>query len=180
MVLWELFKTFFFMGFVSFGGGYAMIPIIESAVTEYGWMSAERLTNMIVIAGMSPGPIAANSAILVGYSTAGISGAIISAIAMLLPSMILVITVATFFIKLHHNSVVEAMFYGLKPLVTSLIIFAAISFIQANQLVTLNLSFRSVSLVIIFGLSLFALLKLRWNPVYVIVLSGLVGVALYS
>jgi chromate transporter len=180
MVLWELFQTFFVMGFVSFGGGYAMIPIIESAVTEYGWMSAERLTNMIAIAGMSPGPIAANSAILVGYSTAGISGAIISFVAMLLPSMILVIMVATFFIKFHHNSVVESIFYGLKPLVTSLIIFAAISFAQANQLVTLNLTFRSLSLVVIFGLSLFALLKLRWNPVYVILLSGLVGVALYS
>lgn len=180
MVLWQLFQTFFLMGFVSFGGGYAMIPIIEAAVTEYGWMSAERLANMIAIAGMSPGPIATNSAILVGYSTAGISGAIVSAIAMLLPSIILVITVATFFIKLHHNSVVEAMFYGLKPLVTSLIIFAAISFAQSNNLVTLNINYQSISMLVIFGLSLFALLKLRWNPVYIIILSGLVGVALYS
>src|SRR3954453_164633 len=103
MVLWELFKTFFITGFVSFGGGYAMIPIIENAVTEYGWISAERLTNMIAIAGMSPGPVAANSAILIGYSAAGISGALISAIAILLPSLILVITVAAFFMKLHHN-----------------------------------------------------------------------------
>ncbi|MEH7012127.1 chromate transporter [Neobacillus niacini] len=180
MVLWELFQTFFLMGFVSFGGGYAMIPIIENAVTEYGWMSAERLTNMIAIAGMSPGPVAANSAILIGYSAAGISGAVVSAMAILLPSLILVITVAAFFIKLHHNPVVERMFYGLKPLVTSLIIYAAIKFALANNLITLDISFRSISLVIIFGLSLFALFKLRWNPVYVIALSGLVGVALYS
>jgi chromate transporter len=168
------------MGFVSFGGGYAMIPIIETAVTEYGWMSTQQLTDMIAIAGMSPGPIATNSAILVGYSTAGIAGAIISAIAILLPSMILVILVAAFFIKLHHNPTVESMFYGLKPLVTGLILFAAISFAQSNHLVTLNISFRSVSLLVIFGLSLFALLKLRWHPAYVIVLSGLVGVTLYS
>jgi chromate transporter len=180
MVLWELFKTFFLMGFVSFGGGYAMLPIIEAAVTEYGWMSAERLTNMIAIAGMSPGPVAANSAILIGYSAAGINGAIVSALAILLPSLILVITVSAFFIKLHHNPVVERMFYGLKPIVTSLIIYAAIKFALANNLITLDISFRSISLVIIFGLSLFALFKLRWNPVYVIVLSGLVGVALYS
>jgi chromate transporter len=180
MVLWELFKTFFLMGFVSFGGGYAMLPIIEAAVTEYGWMSAERLTNMIAIAGMSPGPVAANSAILIGYSAAGINGAIVSALAILLPSLILVITVSAFFIKLHHNPVVESMFYGLKPIVTSLIIYAAIKFALANNLITLDISFRSISLVIIFGLSLFALFKLRWNPVYVIVLSGLVGVALYS
>ncbi|MDR7076888.1 chromate transporter [Neobacillus niacini] len=180
MVLWELFKTFFITGFVSFGGGYAMIPIIEKAVTEYGWISAERLTNMIAIAGMSPGPIAANSAILIGYSAAGISGAIVSAIGILLPSLILVITVAAFFVKLHHNPLVERMFYGLKPLVTSLIIFAAIKFALANNMINLGISFRSISYCLIFGLSLFALLKLRWNPVYVIILSGLLGVALYS
>jgi chromate transporter len=180
MVLWELFQTFFIMGFVSFGGGYAMIPFIESAVTEYGWISSEQLTNIIAIAGMSPGPVASTSAILIGYTAAGISGAFVSAIAILLPSLILVIFVAAFFIKLHHNPVVEKMFYGLKPLVTSLIIFAAIKFVLANNLIPIDLTFRSLSLVIIFGLSLFALLKLRWNPVYVILLSGLVGVALYS
>jgi chromate transporter len=180
MVLWELFQTFFIMGFVSFGGGYAMIPIIESAVTEYGWMSSEQLTNIIAIAGMSPGPVAANSAILIGYTTAGISGALVSAIAILLPSLILVIGVAALLLKLHHMPVVEKMFYGLKPIVTSLIIFAAIKFAIPNNLVSTDLSLRSISLIIIFGLSLFALLKLRWNPVYVILLSGLVGVALYS
>ncbi|OLS39994.1 chromate transporter [Bacillus sp. MRMR6] len=180
MVLWELFKTFFIMGFVSFGGGYAMIPIIENAATQYGWMSAEQLTNMIAIAGMSPGPMATNSAILVGYTAAGIEGAIVSALAMLFPSMILVLTVAAFFIKLHHNPAVEAMFYGLKPLVTSLIIFAAIRFALSNNIVSVRFSWHALSTLLIFGLSLFALMKLRWNPIYVIVLSGLVGVALYS
>jgi chromate transporter len=168
------------MGFVSFGGGYAMIPIIEAAVTKYGWMSVERFTDMIAIAGMSPGPIAANSAILIGYSTAGLSGAIVSAVAILLPSLILVITVGAFFIKLHHSPIVERMFYGLKPIVTSLIIFAALKFALANNLITFQPSFRSISLLLIFGLSLFALLKLRWNPFYVIILSGFIGVSLYS
>jgi chromate transporter len=180
LVLWNLFHTFFIMGFVSFGGGYAMIPIIEAAVTKYGWMSTEQFTDMIAIAGMSPGPIAANSAILIGYSTAGLSGAIVSAVAILLPSLFLVITAASFFIKLHHNPVVERMFYGLKPIVTSLIIFAALKFALANNLITFQVSFRYISTVIIFGLSLFALFKLQWNPVYVIILSGLVGVTLYS
>jgi chromate transporter len=180
MVLWELFHTFFFMGFFSFGGGYAMMPFIDAAVTKYGWMSSEQLTNMIAIAGMSPGPIAANSAILIGYSTAGISGAILSAVAILLPSVILVLIAAAFFVKWHHKPLVEAMFYGLKPLVTSLIIFAAISFAEANHLVAFNVSFRSISLWFIFVLSLFALLKLRWNPIFVIILSGLLGVTLYS
>ena len=179
MVLLQLFKTFFWIGLVSFGGGYAMIPIISSEVHHYGWITTERFTNMIAIAGMSPGPIATNSAILVGYSTAGFLGAITSTIAILIPSMMLVMIVATFFMKINHNPAVQSVFYGLKPLVTSLIIYAALSFGLSNHLITLNISFRTVSLVLVFGLSLFALLKLRWHPAYVIILSGLVGVALY-
>lgn len=180
MLLWELFHTFFIMGFVSFGGGYAMIPIIEKAAANYGWMSAEQMTNLIAIAGMSPGPIAANSAILIGYSTAGFSGAVISAIAILLPSLILVLTVATFFHKLHHNPILESIFYGLKPIITSLIIYAAIRFAWSNNMFRPILSYRSITTVVIFGMSLFALFRLRWNPVYIIILSGLVGIALYS
>jgi chromate transporter len=180
MVLWELFKTFFFIGFVSFGGGYAMIPIIEMQVSQHGWMTAEKFTNMIAIAGMSPGPIATNSAVLVGYSTAGFSGATMAAIGILLPSLFLVIIIATFFKKFHDNPIVQSLFYGLKPLVASLIIYAAISFSLSNNLITENISFHSVSLLLIFSGSLFALLKLRWHPLFVIVLSGLVGVALYS
>ena len=180
MVLWELFSTFFLIGFVSFGGGYAMIPVIEAEVSQHGWMTTQQFTDAIVIAGFSPGPIATNSAVLVGYSAAGISGAILAALGILLPAIILVIVVGTFFIKLHHYLVVQSMFYGLRPIVTSLVAYAAISFALSNNLVSLNVSWQSVSLLLIFGLSLFALWKLRWNPASVIVLSGLVGVVLYS
>ena len=170
MILWQLFYTFFIIGFVSFGGGYAMIPIIETEVMQHGWMTSEQLTNMIAIAGMSPGPIGANIAVLIGYSTAGI----------LLPSLILVLIVATFFMKLHHHLIVQSMFYGLKPIVTSLILYAAISFALSNNLITLDVSLHTISLLFIFTLSLFALVKFRWNPIYVIALSGLVGVLFYS
>ncbi|MGG3467410.1 chromate transporter [Neobacillus pocheonensis] len=180
MVLWQLFKTFFWIGLVSFGGGYAMIPIINSEVTRFGWISTERFTNLIAISGMSPGPIATNSAILVGYSTSGLAGAIISAIAIIIPSIILVILIASFFKKMHDNKFVQSMFYGLKPIVTSLIIYASISFAFSNDLLTYNISFRMVSQLLIFGLSLLALVKFRWHPIYVIILSGLVGVALYT
>ena len=180
MVLWELFSTFFIIGFVSFGGGYAMIPVIETEVSQHGWMTMQQFTDAIAIAGMSPGPIATNSAVLVGYSTAGVTGAMIAALGILLPAIILVIVVGTFFIKLHHNPVVQSMFYGLRPIVTSLVVYAAISFALSNNLIEPRISWQTISLLLIFGLSLFALLKLRWNPAYVIVLSGLVGVVLYS
>ena len=104
MVLWQLFYTFFIIGFVSFGGGYAMIPIIETEVMQHGWMTSEQLTNMIAIAGMSPGPIGANIAVLIGYSTAGLPGAIISTLGILLPSLILVLIVATFLYETSSSS----------------------------------------------------------------------------
>lgn len=180
MLLWQLFKTFFIIGLVSFGGGYAMIPVIETEVSRYGWLTVQQFTDAIAIAGMSPGPIATNIAILVGYSTAGITGAIISAFGILVPALIFVIVIALFFSKLHHYPVVQSMFYGLRPIVTSLIIYAAISFALSNNMISLDISWHTLSLLLIFGLSLFALVKLRWHPVYVIFLSGLVGVALYT
>ncbi|MGE7591706.1 chromate transporter [Peribacillus frigoritolerans] len=180
MELWELFSTFFIIGFVSFGGGYAMIPVIESEVSQHGWMTTQEFTDIIAISGMSPGPVTANSAILVGYSTAGLAGAISSALGILLPAIIIVTVIATFFSKLNHYPVVQSMFYGLRPIVTSLIIFAAISLALSNHMIAVNFSWHTISLLLVFGLSLFALMKLRWHPAYVIILSGLVGVVLYS
>ena len=180
MVLWELFRTFFVIGSVSFGGGYAMIPIIEAEVLQHGWMTTQQFTDVIAIAGMSPGPIAANSAILVGYSTAGVIGAIVSILGILFPAIILVIVVASFFTRLHHYPVVHSIFYGLRPIVTSLVIFAAIRFALSNNMINLNNLQMTLSFLLVFGLSLVALIKFRWHPVYVILLSGLVGIALYS
>ncbi|MEP9405378.1 chromate transporter [Peribacillus frigoritolerans] len=180
MELWQLFSTFFIIGFVSFGGGYAMIPVIESEVSQHGWMTTQEFTDIIAISGMSPGPVTANSAILVGYSTAGLAGAISSALGILLPAIIFVTVIATFFSKLNHYPVIQSMFYGLRPIVTSLIIFAAISLALSNQMIAPDFSWHTISLLLVFGLSLFALMRLRWHPAYVIILSGLVGVVLYS
>ncbi|MDW7615656.1 chromate transporter [Peribacillus simplex] len=180
MELWELFSTFFIIGFVSFGGGYAMIPVIGSEVSQHGWMTTQQFTDVIAISGMSPGPITTNSAILVGYSTAGLAGAISSALGILLPAIIIIIVIATFFSKLNHYPIIQSMFYGLRPIVTSLILFAAISFAISNHLIAMNFSWHTISLLLVFGLSLFALLKLRWHPAYVLILSGLVGVVFYS
>lgn len=180
MLLWELFKTFFVIGFISFGGGYAIIPVIELEVIRHEWMTTQEFTDIIAVAAMSPGPIAANSAVLVGYSAAGVIGAITAFLGMVLPSLILVLIVAMFFQKLNHYRVVKSMFYGLRPIVTSLIIYAALKFALSNNVISMNISWHTLSLLLVFGLSLVALLRLHWHPVYVIVLSGLVGVVLYS
>lgn len=179
MLLWELFITFLMIGSISFGGGYAMISIIEMEVTGHGWMTTQEFTDVIAVAGMSPGPIATNSAIIVGYTTAGLSGAIVSALGMVLPSLVIIFFVATFFRKFSDNKIVKGAFYGLRPIITGLIIYAAIKFAISNDIISMKLSWHMVSLLFIFVISLLALIKLKWHPAFVIVLSGLVGIALY-
>lgn len=166
------------IGFVSFGGGYAMIPVIEREVSQHGWMTTQEFTDVIAVAGMSPGPIATNSAIFVGYQTAGFSGAVASALGMVIPSLLIILVIATFFFKFNELRLVKAAFYGLRPIITGLIIYAALNFAISNNVIG-EVSFQTISLLIIFGLSFFALMKLRMHPLYVIALAGLFGVVLY-
>lgn len=179
MLIWDLFWTFFMIGFVSFGGGYAMIPVIELEVSRHGWMTTQEFTDVIAIAGMSPGSIATNSAVFVGYQTARLPGAIVSALGMMLPSLAIILIVATIFYRASSSKIVQSAFYGLRPIITGLIIYAAIRFAISNEFFG-ALSWYTFSLLFIFVLSLFALLRLRMHPVFVIMLSGLIGIAFYT
>lgn len=156
-----------------------MIPVIEHQVLEHNWMTVEDFTNVIAVAGMTPGPIGTNSAIFVGYNTAGIFGAISAAAGMILPSLILVVLIATFFYKINDNKMVKSAFYGLRPIVTALIIYGAIRFAMRNGLIG-DWSSQTVIIGLVFAASLFSLAYLKIHPFFVIVLSGLVGVAIFS
>ncbi|WP_138419898.1 chromate transporter [Aquibacillus sediminis] len=179
MVLVELFWTFLMIGFVSFGGGYAMIPVIEREVSAHGWMTTQEFTDVIAIAGMSPGPIATNSAIFVGYKTAALPGAIVSALGMVIPSLLIILMIATFFFKFNENRIVKSAFYGLRPIITGLIIYAALRFAITNNVLGGTISWQMISLLAIFSISLFSLIKLRMHPIFVIMLAGICGVLLY-
>lgn len=179
MELWELFYTFFMIGFVSFGGGYAIIPVIEHEVTTHGWMTTQEFSEVIAVAGMAPGPIATNSSIFVGYQVGGLLGASVALTGMVLPSLLLITLIATLISRFHHHKMMKSAFYGLRPIITAFIIYAAIRFGQAN-LYTGTVNWHFISLVLIFGLSLFALLRLRIHPILVILCSGLMGMVFYG
>lgn len=178
MVLLKLFWTFLLIGSVSFGGGYAMIPVIETEVSNNEWMTTQEFTDVIAIAGMSPGPIATNSAIFVGYQTAGILGAIFSAIGMVLPSLIIVLVIASFFKQINNHKLVKSSFYGLRPVITGLIIYAAISFAISNDLVG-SLSWHMFSTFGIYLFALFFLVFLKMHPLLVIFISAIAGVIIF-
>ncbi|MDP5274819.1 chromate transporter [Chengkuizengella axinellae] len=178
--MWELFVTFFTIGIVSFGGGYAMIPLIqEEIVVQHQWMSIQEFTDVIAVAGMSPGPIATNSAIFIGYNQMGVWGAVVSAVGMILPSLIIILMVGAIFYKVQKNIMVKSALYGLRAIITGLIVYAAILFAVNNGLVT-SFSFYTMSLLVIYGASLVALIYFKIHPVYVILISGLIGIAVYG
>jgi chromate transporter len=180
MLLLSLFLTFFLIGFVSFGGGYGMIPIIQAeAVNHHRWLTNTEFTDVIAIAGMSPGPIATNSAIIIGSGAAGFWGAVVSAVGMVLPSMMIILVIGMVFYKIQQNHLVKSAFYGLRPIITGLIVYSALIFAFHNGMVS-SLSWHTWSQIIIFAGSLGALLFFRLHPVYVILLSGLVGIAIYT
>jgi chromate transporter len=179
MLFFELFLTFLMIGSFSFGGGYAIIPVIEHEVLSHGWMTTQEFIDVIAIAGMSPGPVATNSAVLVGFNIAGIPGAIVSVLGMVLPSMIIILLIAGIFYKIHNHPLVFSAFYGLKPIITALIIYSSIRFALSNNMVH-TISWHTISLFCIFAGALYALMKLKKHPIYVILMSGLVGIALYG
>ncbi len=176
----ELFLTFLLVGAVSFGGGYAMIPLIQQeVVNRHGWMTNQDFTDVIAIAGMSPGPIGTNSSIYIGYAQAGLIGAIVSAVGMILPSLVIILILGMVFYRVQHNQIVKSAFYGLRPIITGLILYAAYVFALNNGLLG-SITGYNLGLIAIFITSLFALIVLKIHPIYVILISGLVGIAIYS
>lgn len=180
-MLISLFAMFFLVGLVSFGGGYAMIPLIqEEVLNRHGWMQAGQLADIVAVAGMSPGSIATNIAVAVGYREAGWPGAAMAAFAVVLPSFVLILAAGKLFFRYRDNRWMAASFYGLRAVVVGMIAFAAVSFARHAGLLTGTPDWRTWCQLAIFAGSLFALIYLHKHPFVVIILSGLVGIALYG
>lgn len=120
---WELFLTFFKIGAFTFGGGYAMIPIIRNEVVQKkGWIADEEFVDMLAIAQAMPGPIALNTALFVGNKRLGFKGSLFSGAGVILPSFILILLIAIVFTQFKDNPVVERIFKGIRPAVVALIV----------------------------------------------------------
>ncbi len=180
MILLEIFLTFVKIGFVSFGGGIAMLPLIDYEVTQnHGWVAPEQFLDIIAVAGMSPGPAATNAAIVVGYTVADIPGAIVATLGMILPSLMIILIVAMFFFRIQHNPIVQSAFYGLRPIITGLIFYAATVFALRNGIIGGEKIVEPVYLLIMLAaLGLFFFTRI--HPVFVIIASGVVGILLFG
>ncbi len=127
MKLLELFLTFFRIGLFTFGGGYAMLPMIQAEVAERGWMTAEELVNFVAVSESTPGPFAVNISTYVGMQRAGLAGAICATLGVALPSFIVILIVAHCFERFKKNRIVSGCLYGMRCAVVGLIASALIS-----------------------------------------------------
>ena len=128
MIYLELLWSFMQIGLFSIGGGYAAMPVIQSQVVDlHHWLTLEEFADVITIAEMTPGPIAINSATFVGIQVAGIPGAIVSTLGCVIPSCIIVLTLAFFYYKYKNLRMVQGVLEGLRPAIVALIASAGLS-----------------------------------------------------
>ncbi|MBR2566078.1 MAG: chromate transporter [Paenibacillus sp.] len=165
----QIFLTFLRIGPVTFGGGYAMIPVIErEVVVKRGWVKPQDVTDVFAIAQSVPGAIALNSATFIGYTIAGVVGAIAALIGVLLPTFIIVIVLSIFYLSFHGNPFVDAAFHGMSAAIVALIVYAAIKIGRTAV-------FDKTTLITA-GVTVFVLYFLKVHPIIIIGLGMLIGI----
>lgn len=125
-LLLDLFLSYFKIGFFGFGGGYAMLALMEHEIIKvHDWMSMTEFVDIIAVAEMTPGPVAINSATFVGFRVAGIAGSVLATLGVISPSLILIIPAAKLFSRYYEQERIQRLLYGIQPAVISLIALAA-------------------------------------------------------
>lgn len=190
MLFFKLFITFFQIGLFGFGGGYAMLSMIQGeVVTGHNWITSSEFTDIVAISQMTPGPIGINSATYVGYTAAinagyshtwGILGSVTATFAVVLPSFILMIAISRFFLKYQKHPIVEAVFKGLRPAVVGLLAAAALVLMTAENFGSYQTDlYQFVISLIIFIVAFIGTRRFKVSPILMIALCGLAGFLLY-
>ncbi len=183
MIYLQLFWSFFQVGLFSIGGGYAALPQIQNQVVEmHKWLSLSEFADVITISQMTPGPIALNAATFVGTKMAGLPGAVVSTFGNILPSCIIVMTLAYFYTKYKNLKGVQGVLGGLRPAVVAMIASASLTVLLLALFGgSLPQSFADVNLLSIALLVVcFLILRIfKPNPVFVLAGAGAAGVAWY-
>lgn len=180
MIYLKLMWSFIQVGLFSIGGGYAAIPLIQEQVVDVNkWMTLSEFTNLITIAEMTPGPIAVNCATFVGTRIAGIPGALVSTLACIFPSIIIVSVMAALYQRFKNSTVLQSILASLRPAVVALILAAALKILImvlfGGELSSVTLdSFNHIywTGAILFAAAFFILRKFRLNPILVMCLCG--------
>lgn len=190
MINFELFITFFLIGLFSFGGGAAMMALIEQeVVVNHMWMTSSELYRFFGIAESTPGPIAVNIATAIGFEQNGVLGSLCATLGVILPSFIIILIISMLFKKFAKNKYFKIILDGIKPVIIGLILAMIIKITCINifggfgYLEQFNFDFKpfiiTIILVVVYFISI-KLLKKKMPPILLICLSIIVGILIYS
>ena len=174
MIYLQLFYTFFIVGLFTFGGGYAMLSLIQNeVVVNHAWITAQEFTDMVAISQMTPGPIGINSATYVGYAVTGnVFGSLLATIAVSLPSFIIILSICRIYEKFKKSNVFASLMKTLRPVVIGMIGAAA------GILVTKD-NFIDWTSWILFAGAFIGAQWLKINPILLIIAGGVIGYIIY-
>ncbi len=182
MIWLQLFYVYLKIGILGFGGGYAMLSLIQADVVDkYGWITLQEFTDIVAISQMTPGPIGINSATYIGYTAihnAGYSpamailGSCLTTFAVCFPSFLLVLLISYSYARFRNNKYVEAAFLGLRPVTVGLIAAAALLLMNQENFI----DYKSF---LIFGAAFILTLKFKVHPILMILLAGVAGMVIY-
>lgn len=168
----KMFLSFFKIGAFTFGGGYAMIPLIQKEVVdEQKWLNEEEFMDALVVSQSLPGALAVNTSTYVGYKVSGLKGAILALLGTILPSIIIILLIAMFFMNFRHNYYVNLAFKGITAAVPMLVLTGVISLFKPLKKTWINY------VIIVAGV--IALTVFNVHPVLAIISGGLLGIVIY-
>ncbi len=181
MILAELFGSFFWIGLFTFGGGYAMLPMILRTAAAHNWLPEQMLVDFVAVSESTPGPFAVNIATFVGLRTAGIPGAVCATLGVTLPSLLVILAVASVYRRMRESRLVQGCLNGMKAAVVGLIAAALLS---VGQTVFFGGTptpdaFRSAGFYVAVGIFLITVVLAfrKTHPVLLICLAAALGIA---
>ena len=186
MILLELLVGFLKIGLFSFGGAYAAIPLIREVVLSYGWLTEEKLSYMIAVSESTPGSIIVNMATYIGSAQAGVPGAVVATLAVVLPAFLIFILLTVLLKNLTQNSVFQSTLGALKACVVGVILATGVYMILTNCIVTVrsvSVDYAAIILTAVLGAVYFGSKKIVKNgmsPILLICLAGVAGIFVYG
>ncbi len=179
MIYLILFLTFFKIGLFTFGGGYAMLPMVQEEVAKKGWLTAQQLVDFVAVSESTPGPFAINLATFVGIQNGGILGAVCSTLGVVMPSFIVILIVAKCYDRFRNSRAVQGCMSGLKPAVVGMIGAALVSMFKTVLLQNGTVVFTDPAVYV--SLALFAVMSVlafkKVHPIIIVLISAAVGIA---
>lgn len=167
-IYFEAFGIFCKIGVFTIGGGYAMVPLIEDEIVDKRkWISQEDFISLLAVSQSTPGILAVNISIFIGYKLRGVGGSVVTALGTILPAFVIILTIALFFQNFQESPIVERIFKGIRPAVVALIAAPTFSMAKSAKINRYTLWIPVVSALLIW--------LLGFSPIWIIIMAGVGG-----